>query len=145
MDETIVNFTRAHETMLTDTVAKTQIHSAEIERLMQYRDECDLLHEHARDKNKRMDDAMNNLTNSTLLLAKTIVESTETNTQLANKLSDINITINKLVEENKINAPAIDTWKSIITWFKVNKVVLSALFFLAAGIASIITLYSMVS
>lgn len=100
---------------------------AEVEALKKHRTECDLLHEQHKEHKRRSDDAMNNLTESNMMLAKSI--------------TDINVTITKVVGIIERDQPDITALKNARIAWTVNKWVFLTVVSVAAGCATIYSFY----
>lgn len=111
-----IEFTDEHLTMLNTTADR-------VSSLEEHRQECDRLHEAGKDHRKRSDDAMNHLTESNILLAKTITE--------------MNITMTKLSDKVNVGQPVIDFWTKAGTAWTFNKMLWLGIVSIAIGIVAI--------
>lgn len=109
--------------MINQNKEQTTINTQDIDQLKQYRDKCDLAHEQHAAHRKRSDDAMNNLTDSNMLLAKSI--------------TDMNVTITKVVGIIERDAPDIEAVNDARRWFKVSMWIFGLIVAIAAGWATI--------
>lgn len=112
-----IEFTDEHLSMLNTTADR-------VTSLEEHRQECDRLHEAGKDHRKRSDDAMNHLTDSNILLAKTITE--------------MNITVTKLSSKVDGGQPVIDFWSNAGKAWTFNKMLWAAVVSLAAGVIAIV-------
>lgn len=100
---------------------------ADVEALKKHRTECDILHEQHKEHKRRSDDAMNNLTESNMMLAKSI--------------TDINVTLTKVVAAIERDAPDINAIKNARIAWSVNKWIFLTVVSIAAGCATIYSFY----
>jgi len=115
-----IQFTREHESMLNKTATR-------VDELERHRNACDKLHERNEEHIKRSGDAVSNLTESNILLAKAV--------------TDLNITVTKLstsVEESK---PVIEFWKNAGTAWSVNKKIAAGIVSISLGIMAVVALW----
>lgn len=104
-----------------DTRVDTLAHDVEL--LKKHRAECDLLHDMHKEHKKRSDDAMNNLTDSNMMLAKSI--------------TDMNVTLTKVVGIIEKDQPDIEALKNARIAWNVNKWIFLTVVAIAAGWATI--------
>lgn len=100
----------------------------DVEALKKHRAECDILHEQHKEHKRRSDDAMNNLTESNVALAKSI--------------TDVNVTITKIAGIIERDAPDIDALRNARIAFGVNKWIFLGLVAMATGVVSIVAAYN---
>lgn len=100
---------------------------ADVEALKKHRAECDVLHEQHKEHKRRSDDAMNNLTESNMMLAKSI--------------TDINVTLTKVCSAIERDAPDMQMLKNARIAWGVNRWIFATLVALTAGIATIYAFY----
>lgn len=100
---------------------------ADVEALKKHRTECDILHEQHKEHKRRSDDAMNNLTESNMMLAKSI--------------TDINVTLTKVVGIIESDQPDINALKNARIAWSVNKWLFLTAVSIAAGCATIYSFY----
>lgn len=96
---------------------------ADIEALKAHRAHCDELHEAHKEHKKRSDDSMNNLTESNMTLAKSI--------------TDMNLTLTKVVGIIDRDAPDIKFVNKTRNWGHVSWVIFITLVAAAAGWSSL--------
>lgn len=99
----------------------------DVEALKKHRAECDVLHEQHKEHKRRSDDAMNNLTESNMMLAKSI--------------TDVNVTITKIAGIIERDAPDIDALRNARIAFGVNKWIFLGLVAFAAGATALMSFY----
>lgn len=99
----------------------------DIDMLLKHKADCDMQHEQHKEHKKRSDDAMNNLTDSNMLLAKSI--------------TDMNVTLTRVVGIIERDAPDIEVISNARTWFKVNKWIFLVLVGVASGILTLLHFY----
>lgn len=97
----------------------------DVDALKAHRHECDLMHEQHKEHKRRSDDAMNNLTDSNMMLAKSI--------------TDMNTTLTRVVGIIDRDAPDIKLINNARTWFGVNRFLFWMMVGIASGITAIIT------
>ncbi len=117
--------TKYKETMNT----KINQMSDDIESLKHHRQQCDELHELHKEHKKRSDDAMNNLTDSNMMLAKSI--------------TDMNLTLNKVVGIVEGDRKVLGFLQDASTAWSFNKGVVVTIGGLAASIGAIIAVYNL--
>ena len=117
--------TKYKETMNT----KINQMSDDIESLKHHRQQCDELHELHKEHKKRSDDAMNNLTDSNMMLAKSI--------------TDMNLTLNKVVGIVEGDRKVLGFLHDAGTAWSFNKGVVVTIGGLAAAIGAIIAVYNL--
>lgn len=100
---------------------------ADVEALKKHRTECDILHEQHKEHKRRSDDAMNNLTGSNMMLAKSI--------------TDINVTLTKVVAAIERDEPDMLVLKNARIAWSVNKWIFATIVALVAGVATIYSFY----
>ena len=100
---------------------------ADVEALKKHRTECDILHEQHKEHKRRSDDSMNNLTESNMMLAKSI--------------TDFNVTLTKVVAAIERDAPDINAIKNARIAWGVNKWIFLTIVALASGTAAILSFY----
>lgn len=115
-----IEFTDEHLTMLNTTADR-------VSSLEEHRQECDRLHEAGKDHRKRSDDAMNHLTDSNILLAKTITE--------------MNITMTKLSDKVNVGQPVIEFWSNAGKAWAFNKMLWLGIVGLFSGIGIIVAVW----
>ncbi len=115
-------FTEDHLAMLNTTASR-------VSSLEHHRDECDRLHEVGKEHRKRSDDAMNHLTDSNILLAKTI--------------TDMNITMTKIADKVEAGQPVINFWTMAGTAWTFNRIIGASIVSLVVGVAAIVGLWKM--
>ena len=115
---------RARTAMLSDRY--DSLH-ADVEMLKEHRRHCDDLHEQHKEYKRRSDDAMNNLTESNMMLAKSI--------------TDINVTLTKVCAAIERDAPDIELLKNARIAWSVNRWIFATLVALTAGLATIYAFY----
>lgn len=135
VEDNAVQFTKDHETMLKE-------HEREINDFKDKHSECALLHESAQKDRKRQGDDILHLTKSILFLSNALIDNSAAQEKSAEKMGQMTEAFNKVVEDNKANAPFMDIGKSIMTWFKVNKWLFIGLVTVAAGSATILSFYN---
>jgi len=101
---------------------------SDVDALKAHRDHCDQLHEQHKEHKRRSDDAMNNLTESNVALAKSI--------------TDMNLTITKVVGIVENDQPTISIVRNAGIAWDVNKRIFLALVAIATGVVSIIAAYN---
>lgn len=97
----------------------------DVDALKAHRHECDLMHEQHKEHKRRSDDAMNNLTDSNMMLAKSI--------------TDMNATVTRVVSIIDRDAPDIKLINNARAWFGVNRFIFWLIVGIASGITAIIT------
>lgn len=104
----------------------------DVDTLLKHRAECDVLHEQHTAHSRRHDDATRNLTESNMLLARSI--------------TDMNITLSKVVKilDVENDAPEIKIIRNARTAWSVNKMLWAGLIGLTTGITAIIVLYKVI-
>lgn len=117
-----IQFTETYENMLND-------HGSRIVNLEAYKTQCDELHRIGKDHRKRVDDAMENLTSSNILLAKSI--------------TDMNITLSRIADTVDSDRPTIKIMKDVGAAWSVNKKIFAAIVTFAAGCLSIAAFWKM--
>jgi len=117
--------TKYKETMNT----KINQMSDDIESLKHHRQQCDELHELHKEHKKRSDDAMNNLTDSNMMLAKSI--------------TDMNVTLTKVVGIVEGDRKVLGFLQDAGTAWSFNKGVVVTIGGLAAAIGAIIAVYNL--
>mgnify|MGYP003453221916 FL=1 len=117
--------TKYKETMNT----KINQMSDDIESLKHHRQQCDELHELHKEHKKRSDDAMNNLTDSNMMLAKSI--------------TDMNVTLTKVVGIVEGDRKVLGFLQDASTARSFNKGVVVTIGGLAAAIGAIIAVYNL--
>ena len=110
--------------MIDDRVNQLQI---DVDALKKHRTECDILHDQHKEHKRRSDDAMNNLTESNMMLAKSI--------------TDINVTLTKVCAAIERDAPDIELLKNARIAWSVNRWIFATLVALTAGLATIYAFY----
>ncbi len=100
---------------------------SDVDLLMSHRAECEFLHDQHKEHSKRSGDAINNNTEATLMLAKSMTD----NAVMMSKLSD---SVDKLTEQAAGNQPEIDAVKDWRTTWKNNKVMIPLLLSLTGAI-----------
>lgn len=100
----------------------------DVDMLKKHRTECDLLHEQHKEHKKRSDDAMNNLTESNMMLAKSI--------------TDMNVTLTKFTKIVENDQPTISIVRNVGIAWDVNKKIFMAVVVIATGIVSIVAAYN---
>lgn len=100
---------------------------ARVAELERHRIECDELHIKSAEHTKRHDDSMNNLTESNLLLAKSI--------------TDMNLTLVKVTATVEEGQPIIKGMKNVGVAWDVNKKIFLALVAAASGIMTLVAIY----
>lgn len=103
---------------------------ADVEGLKRHRAECDVMHEQHKEHRKRHDDAMNNLTESNMMLAKSI--------------TSMDVTLNKLVSIVESDQPDIKIIKNARIAWDVNKTIFFGVVAIATGISAILAVYHFV-
>lgn len=101
---------------------------ADVDMLKKHRTECDLLHEQHKEHKKRSDDAMNNLTESNMMLAKSI--------------TDMNVTLTKFTKIVENDQPTISIVRNAGIAWDVNKKIFLAVVGIATGVVSIVAAYN---
>lgn len=101
---------------------------ADVDMLKKHRTECDLLHEQHKEHKKRSDDAMNNLTDSNMMLAKSI--------------TDMNVTLTKFTKIVENDQPTISIVRNAGIAWDVNKKIFLAVVAMATGVLSIVAAYN---
>lgn len=99
----------------------------DVEALKLHRQRCDEMHEQHKEFKKRSDDAMNNLTESNLFLAKSI--------------TDVNVTITKIAAVIERDEPDINALRNARIAFGVNKWIFATVVATAAGAAALMSFY----
>lgn len=117
-------FLKERTAMIDDRVTKLQ---TDVEMLKAHRSHCDELHEQHKEHKKRSDDAMNNLTESNMMLAKSI--------------TDMNVTLTKVVGIIESDKPDMLVLKNARIAWSVNKWVFAGVVTFAVGCLAIITFY----
>jgi replication fork clamp-binding protein CrfC len=119
-----------HEAMLTHTitrVSKLEEHAldttARLVMLDNFKKECEELHKAGEANQRRQEDATNRNTESTILLAKAV--------------TDINITITKLVQEGEEARPVVKLYNAAESAYSFNKVLWAGIVAIAVGIVAI--------
>ena len=115
---------KARTAMIDDRVNQLQI---DVDALKKHRTECDILHDQHKEHKRRSDDAMNNLTESNMMLAKSI--------------TDINVTLTKVCAAIERDAPDIELLKNARIAWSVNRWIFATLVALTAGLATIYAFY----
>lgn len=115
---------KARTAMIDDRVNQLQI---DVNALKKHRTECDILHDQHKEHKRRSDDAMNNLTESNMMLAKSI--------------TDINVTLTKVCAAIERDAPDIELLKNARIAWSVNRWIFATIVALTAGIATIYAFY----
>lgn len=115
-----MEFNEEHDLMLKD-------HSKRISDLEGFKLECDKQHEVNKEHRRRNDDAMNQLSNSNLTLAKVMADVSATVT----KMDD---TIKTVVDQMKGDRPIIDFWKSGRSAYDWAKLIAPAIGFMAVSV-----------
>ena len=115
---------KARTAMIDDRVNQLQI---DVDALKKHRTECDILHDQHKEHKRRSDDAMNNLTESNMMLAKSI--------------TDINVTLTKVCAAIERDAPDIELLKNARIAWSVNRWIFATIVALTAGIATIYAFY----
>jgi len=115
---------KARTAMIDDRVTQLQV---DVDALKKHRAECDALHEQHKEHKKRSDDAMNNLTESNMMLAKSI--------------TDINVTLTKVCSAIERDAPDMELLKNARIAWGVNRWIFATLVALTAGVATIYAFY----
>lgn len=95
----------------------------DVEQLKKHREHCDALHDMHKEHKKRSDDAMNNLTDSNMMLAKSI--------------TDMNVTLTKVVGIIEKDQPDMEALKNARIAWNVNKWIFLTVVAIAAGWATI--------
>lgn len=113
---TPIEFTDEHEAMLTRTAKR-------VDDLESHKTACDKLHEANKDHIKRSGDAVSNLTESNILLAKAV--------------TDLNITVTKLSTSVEDGKPVIEFWKNASNAWSFNKKIATGIVSLALGVIAI--------
>lgn len=113
---TPIQFTKAHEDMLKDN-------NNRIVDLEQYKTQCDELHKIGKEHRKRVDDSMDNLTSSNILLAKAV--------------TDMNITLSRIVDTVDGDRPAIKIIRDVGVAWDMNKKIFAGIVALAGGCVAI--------
>lgn len=116
---------KARTAMIDDRVNQLQI---DVDALKKHRTECDILHDQHKEHKRRSDDAMNNLTESNMMLAKSI--------------TDINVTLTKVCAAIERDAPDIELLKNARIAWSVNRWIFATLVALTAGLATIYAFYN---
>lgn len=109
-----------------ELVAKFEGRISELE---QHKAECDALHEKHIEHNRRHDDAMNNLTESNVLLAKSI--------------TDMNLTLSRLTQDVDVGKPIIQWLKNMGIAWGVNRMLFKGLIIFLSGIITIAAAYKL--
>ena len=117
--------TKYKETMNT----KINQMSDDIESLKHHRQQCDELHELHKEHKKRSDDAMNNLTDSNMMLAKSI--------------TDMNVTLTKVVGIVEGDRKVLGFLQDASTAWSFNKGDVVTIGGLAAAVGAIIAVYNL--
>ena len=117
-------FLKEKTAMIDTRVATLQ---ADVEMLKAHRQHCDELHEQHKEHNKRSDDAMNNLTESNIMLAKSII--------------DMNVTVTKIAGIIERDEPDMLVLKNARIAWGVNKWIFATVVALVAGVATIYSFY----
>lgn len=99
----------------------------DVEALKKHRAECDVLHEQHKEHKRRSDDAMNNLTESNMMLAKSI--------------TDVNVTITKIAGIIERDAPDINALRNARIAWGVNKWIFLTVVALVSGVAAMLSFY----
>ena len=141
VEDDSIQFTREYEAMLKNTAEKTEYHDKEINELHVKHARCDHLHASAQNERKRQGDDILHLTKSILFLSNALIDNSAAQEKSAEKMGQMTEAFNKVIDENKANAPFMDVGKSIMTWFKVNKWVFIGVVTLVAGSATILHFY----
>ena len=141
VEDDSIQFTREYEAMLKNTAEKTEAHDKEIHDLHGKHAHCDHLHESAQNERKRQGDDILHLTKSILFLSNALIDNSAAQEKSAEKMGEMTEVFNKVIEDNKTNAPLMAIGNSIMTWFKVNKWVFIGVVTLAAGSATILHFY----
>jgi len=108
-------------TAMIDNRVDTLAH--DVEQLKKHREHCDALHDMHKEHKKRSDDAMNNLTDSNMMLAKSI--------------TDMNVTLTKVVGIIEKDQPDMEALKNARIAWNVNKWIFLTVVAIAAGWATI--------
>lgn len=98
-----------------------------VDDLEKHRAECDIMHEQHKEHKRRNDDAMNNLTDSNMMLAKSITE--------------MNVTLTRVVGIIEQDEPDIRIVKNARIAWGVNKWLFLTFVSIVSGAAVIITFY----
>ena len=108
----------------------TRLESVEldVEGLKRHRAKCDVMHEQHKEHRKRHDDAMNNLTESNMMLAKSI--------------TSMDVTLNRLVSIVESDQPDIKIIKNARIAWNINKTVFLGLAGFATAIMAIVAAYN---
>lgn len=129
-------FTEDHLAMLTTTadrlseLERDRIETkARLDNLEHHKIECNEQHESAMAHRKQSDNAMNHLTDSNILLAKTITE--------------MNITMTKIASKVEAGQPVITFWTKVDDALTINRIVWKAVISLVVGVAAIVGLWKM--
>lgn len=109
-----------------DLIVRIESRVSELE---QHRAECDTMHEKHIEHNKRHDDAMNNLTESNVLLAKSI--------------TDMNLTLSKLTQDVDVSKPIIQLLKNVGIAWGVNRTIFKGVIVILSGIITIAAAYNL--
>ncbi len=110
--------------MIDDKIKPIQL---DVDTLKVHREACDHLHEQHKEHKRRSDDAMNNLTDSNMMLAKSI--------------ADMNITITEVVGIIKRDESDISLVKDTRAAYRVGKWIFGTLVTLALGMIAFSTFY----
>jgi len=141
VEDNTIQFTREYEAMLKNAAEKTEEHDKEINALHDKHALCNHMHESAQNERKRQGDDILHLTKSILFLSNALIDNSAAQEKSAEKMGEMTEVFNKVLEDNKTNAPLMAIGNSIMTWFKVNKWVFIGVVTLAAGSATILHFY----
>lgn len=119
------NLTLKERTAMIDD--KLNFLQIDVEMLKKHRTDCDVLHEQHKEHKKRSDDAMNNLTESNMMLAKSI--------------TDMNVTLTKFTSIVENDQPTISIVRNVGIAWDVNKKLFLAAVAIATGVLSIVAAY----
>lgn len=111
-----IQFTESHQNMLRDN-------NRRIQDLEEYKITCDEMHKAGKEHRKRVDDSMDNLTSSNILLAKAV--------------TDINITLSRMVSTVDGDRPTIKIIKDVGVAWDMNKKIFTGIVTLAGGCVAI--------
>lgn len=111
-----IQFTESHQNMLRDN-------NRRIQDLEEYKITCDELHKAGKEHRKRVDDSMDNLTSSNILLAKAV--------------TDINIALSRMVSTVDGDRPTIKIIKDVGVAWDMNKNIFAGIVTLAGGCVAI--------
>ena len=102
---------------------------ARLDRLEHHKIECIEQHESTMAHRKQSDNAMNHLTDSNILLAKTITE--------------MNITMTKIASKVEAGQPVINFWTMAGTAWTFNRMMGAVIVSIVVGVAAIVGLWKM--